>query len=359
MFFDKVSNGYTFNDFLLVPNYSETKSRADGDISSSIVDGFDFDIPIVSANMKTVTEEHMISSMHEMGGVGALHRFMSTEQFRGKIVTLNFFGNAKYGFSVGVNIDQIDEWIPICFETIKRDVFLFLDVAHAHSLYVKNALKHIKDKYPCIKVIAGNVATARAAKDLIEWGADSCKIGVGGGSACATRIVSGCGYPQLSAIKEVSRVIKDINRVDNRNIKLISDGGHKTPGDIVKALAAGADFVMLGSLLAGTKEAPGNVLTLENGEKVKLYEGMASCNSQINQFNKEKKDVYSEGVSTFVKYKGSISNILGEITKGVQSGLSYCGCKNIQELQEYGDMESSWVKISNAGYAESIPHISK
>lgn len=171
-------------------------------------------------------------------------------------------------------------------------------------------------------------------------------------SACTTRRMSGVGYPQLSCIKEISETVGDC-------VSIIADGGIRNSGDIVKALAAGADFVMLGSLLAGTFETPGQVLTIGTGnteKKVKLFTGMASYDAQIKHFKKDKKDFAAEGVANFVNYKGSVKNVIYNLERGIRSGFTYCGCQDISEMHEHGKNTSSWVKITNSGYNESIPH---
>lgn len=286
-FFKNVEQGYSFDDVLLVPNYSELISRSEADIAGVPYGNYKFRTPIMSANMNTVTEGEMIKSMADLAGSGVLHRFMPVDKQIEIIRDLYENGYWGFGVSVGVNIDHDIAFrlIPLLNDlnnSITDTAFIVVDVAHGHHTLVKKTMEFLKAKFYG-KVIAGNICTAKAAEDLIDWGADSIKIGVGPGAVCSTRIVTGCGYPQLSAIKNISDKVKQINDEKGLNVRVIADGGIKNSGDIVKALAAGADFVMVGSLLSGTKEAPGDVLTIGHNaqRKVKLYEGMADRKSVV------------------------------------------------------------------------------
>jgi len=173
-------------------------------------------------------------------------------------------------------------------------------------------------------------------------------------SMCKTRTATGIGCPQLTAIQDVHNALVEVGKREEINI--IADGGFKEDGDFVKALAAGADFCMSGSVFAGTHETPGNIISVADGSMVKIYEGMASVNAQVNQFGKEAEDVISEGVTTFVPYKGRVSRILKRVQGHIQSGMSYCGVDSIKELQEYGSNPDNWIKVTTHGYVEGTPH---
>jgi IMP dehydrogenase len=260
------------------------------------------------------------------------------------------FGRLKVAAAIGVSNDSIKRCEALCKAGVDAVV---IDTAHGHSKGVLNILKKIKDKFPKIDVIVGNIATAEAAKFLVEAGADGVKVGIGPGSICTTRVIAGVGYPQLSAIYEVSNAIK------GSGVSVIADGGIKYTGDITKAIAAGADCVMLGSLLAGTKESPGETIIYE-GRKFKSYRGMGSIEAMqkgskdryfqdsVNESNK----LVPEGVVGRVPYKGDLVESIHQFVGGIRSGMGYCGSKNINELKDKG----KFVQITGAGIKESHPH---
>jgi IMP dehydrogenase len=260
------------------------------------------------------------------------------------------YGRLKVAAAVGVSSDSIDRSKALVAAGVDAIV---IDTAHGHSKGVLNILKSIKKENPNIDVIVGNIATAEAAKFLVNSGADGVKVGIGPGSICTTRVIAGVGYPQLSAIFEVSNAIK------GSGVSVIADGGIKYTGDITKAIAAGADCVMLGSLLAGTKESPGETIIYE-GRKFKSYRGMGSIEamqkgskdryfqSSINESNK----LVPEGVVGRVPYKGDLVESIHQFVGGIRSGMGYCGCKNISELQK----NAKFVRITGAGLQESHPH---
>ena len=260
------------------------------------------------------------------------------------------FGRLKVAAAIGVSDDSIDR----CKALVDAGVdAIVIDTAHGHSKGVINVLKQIKKQYSKIDVIVGNIATAEAAKFLVKAGADGIKVGIGPGSICTTRVIAGVGYPQLSAIFEVSNAIK------GSGVSVIADGGIKYTGDITKAIAAGADCVMLGSLLAGTKESPGETVIYE-GRKFKTYRGMGSIEamqkgskdryfqSSVNESNK----LVPEGVVGRVPYKGDLVESIHQFVGGIRSGMGYCGCKTINDLKENG----KFVQITGAGLQESHPH---
>ena len=259
------------------------------------------------------------------------------------------FGRLLVGAAVGVSgsfLERVDELI-----NEKVDV-ITVDTAHGHSQKVIDAVKVIKRKYPNLQLIAGNVATGEAVKDLVNAGADAVKIGIGPGSICTTRIVAGVGVPQLTAIMESAKIAKKLA------IPIIADGGIKYSGDIIKAIVAGANAVMIGSLFGGTDESPGEI-ELYQGRRYKVYRGMGSI-SAMNQgssdryFQEEKKDrkYVPEGIEGRVHYKGKLSEVLYQLIGGIRSGMGYTGCKNIKQLQA----RARFIKITNAGLKESHVH---
>jgi len=259
------------------------------------------------------------------------------------------FGRLRVGAAVGVTPDILDR-----IEALKAagaDV-ISIDTAHGHSKGVMDAAKRVKKKYPELDLIVGNIATAEAARALAKVGADAIKVGVGPGSICTTRVVAGVGLPQLSAVYEAAKALK------GSGVCVIADGGIRFSGDVVKAIAAGADSVMIGSLLAGTEEAPGEVIIYE-GRKFKTYRGMGSLEamedgSKDRYFQDAEDDIKKlvpEGISGRVPYKGLVSEVLYQLTGGLRAGMGYCGAKNIEKLKQ-----AKFVKITAAGVYESHPH---
>ncbi len=260
-------------------------------------------------------------------------------------------GRPIVGAAVGVKGDFLERAEAIL--EADADV-LVVDIAHGHSENAINTIRNIKKAFPNCELIAGNVATARGAEDLIKAGVDAVKVGVGSGSICITRVITGSGVPQLTAVMDCAKIGRD------NDIPIISDGGTRTSGDATKALAAGASSVMVGSILGGTDESPGTVLT-KNGKRFKVYRGMASLAASIGRKSKETgtisldddlNDYVAEGVEAMVPYKGTVTDILKQLTGGVRSGLSYCGAHTIPQMQA----NAEFIKMSRAGFAESQPH---
>ncbi|MBT3463998.1 IMP dehydrogenase [archaeon] len=465
--------GLSYDDVLLVPKRSSIKSRKDVSTTSNLTKKIKIHVPIISANMDTVTESEMAISMAELGGVGIIHRFNTIEEQVDEVKKVKRYRNAiienpltvpidlpitdlihlgaKHKFSsflvvdfnkklvgivtsrdvrfkqpgslivrdvmtpkdklivgmssVSVNkakkvmvnhkIEKLpiinDDWtvaglitskdifkkalhpfstldskerlmvgaaIGVKLTEIKRAKelidagvdFLVIDIAHGHSDHEIELLKKIKKEFPKIEVIAGNVCTPEGTRDLIKAGADCVKVGVGPGSTCVTRLVSGAGYPQISAIINCAKV------ADKLNVPIIADGGIKLSGDITKAIAAGASTVMLGSMLAGTEEAPGKTL-IKNGKKIKIYRGMASFGAKLGKDSKNSvedniSEYVPEGVEATVPYKGNVEEIIHQLVGGLRSGMSYVGAKNINEIR--GKCE--FVQITAGGLRESHPH---
>ena len=260
-------------------------------------------------------------------------------------------GRPLVGAAVGVKGDFLERSEALLEAGV--DV-LVVDIAHGHSENAINTVKNIKKAFPNCELIAGNIATAQGAEDLIKAGVDAVKVGVGSGSICITRVITGSGVPQLTAVIDCAKVGKDYG------IPIISDGGTRTSGDATKALASGASTVMVGSMLGGTDESPGTVLT-KNGKRFKVYRGMASLAASIGRKSKETgsmsldddlNDYVAEGVEAMVPYKGTVTDILKQLTGGVRSGLSYCGAHTISQMQE----NAEFIKMSRAGFVESQPH---
>lgn len=331
----------TYDDVLLVPSYNHFQSRRDVDISVTDKLGkLTLDFPIMTANMDTVTESGMANYIGDRGGIGVLHRFMTIER------NVEEFKNCKHNAFVSIGCGEAD--IPR-IEAL-RDAgaqYFCIDVAHAHAQYVGKTLKKLREmlgKNSCI--MAGNVATYAGADYLASCGADIIKVGIGGGSVCTTRIKTGFGVPNLTSIQDCARVDRSI----------VADGGIRTPGDVVKALAFGADFFMVGSMFAGTRPTPGEVLTKigEDGEeyRVKLYRGMASREVQEDFHGKMNDWKTAEGVQTTVRFREDEDHIVADLIGGLRSGLTYGGASTIRELQRKLD----YLEISNASRVESLPH---
>ena len=260
-------------------------------------------------------------------------------------------GRPLVGAAVGVKGDFLERSESLL--EAGTDI-LVVDIAHGHSENALSTVRNIKKAFPDCELIAGNIATAQGAKDLITAGVDAVKVGVGSGSICITRVITGSGVPQLTAVMDCAQIGKDYG------IPIISDGGTRTSGDATKALASGASSVMIGSMLGGTDESPGTVLT-KNGKRFKVYRGMASLAASIGRKSKETgsvsfdddlNDYVAEGVEAMVPYKGTITDILKQLTGGLRSGLSYCGAHTIPQMQE----NAEFIKMSRAGFAESQPH---
>lgn len=467
--------GLTFDDVLLVPKYSDITSRTQTDLKTKLSRNIAINIPLISANMDTVTESTMAVIMARQGGIGIIHRFLTVKEEVNEVLKVKRSGSImienpytigqeqtvsdaiEYAKNKGVSgllvIDSDSKLIGILtnrdlmFETNKsklvKDVMtkdvvsaktgisfdeaktvlhnnrieklplidesghvkglitskditnrenypyaskdkkgrplvgaavgvkgdfmerteslldagadiIVVDIAHGHSENAISTIKHIKKAFPNCELIAGNVATAKGTEDLIKAGVDAVKVGVGSGSICITRVITGSGVPQLTAVMDCAKIGRD------NGVPIISDGGTRTSGDVTKALAAGASSVMIGSLLGGTDESPGSVLT-KNGKRFKVYRGMASLAASLGRKTKETglstfdddlNDYVAEGVEAMVPYKGSVIDILKQLTGGLRSGLSYCGAHSIEEMQQ----NAEFIKMSRAGFAESQPH---
>ena len=329
----------TFDDVLLEPQFSDIRSRSKVDISSKLTEDILLTLPIISAPMNTVTESHMAIAMANAGGLGIIHRYNSIEGQVSIVSAVVSAVDTPVGAAIGTTGDFMDRATAL-YDAGAR--ILCVDIAHGHHILMKEALLELRREfYNSVHIVAGNVATLKAFNDLADWGADSIKVGVGGGSICSTRILTGHGVPTLQSVLDCSR--------SDRDAKLIADGGIKNSGDMVKALAMGADFVMSGSLLAGTTETPGESF-LKNGVRYKVYQGMASKEAQITW-----KGTYAsiEGVTHSVPFRGSVKPVLRDLENGIRSGFSYSGALNLRELQT----KAQFVKQTSAGHYESNTHI--
>ena len=471
-----IREGITFDDVLLVPKFSDISSRTQTDLSTKLSKNITLNIPLISANMDTVTESTMAVTMARQGGIGIIHRFLTIQEQANQVLKVKRSGSVMienpYQISqdetistaldimtekevsgllvvdsesklVGIlterdvlfesldstklvrelmtkdvitskpsiNVDEAKdilknnriEKLPLVDDDQKihglyttQDILntenypiashdskgrplvgaavgvkgdflertealleagtdaIVVDIAHGHSENAISTVKNIKKAFPDCELIAGNVATAQGTEDLINAGVDAVKVGVGSGSICITRVITGSGVPQLTAVLDCAEIGKKYD------IPIISDGGTRTSGDATKALAAGASSVMLGSMLGGTDESPGSTIS-KNGKRYKIYRGMASLAAARGRKSKETglvdlgddlNDYVAEGVEAFVPYKGSVTDILTQITGGIRSGLSYCGGHTIQQMQE----NAEFIKMSGAGFAESKPH---
>ena len=471
-----IREGVTFDDVLLVPKFSDISSRTQTDLSTKLSKNITLNIPLISANMDTVTESTMAVTMARQGGIGIIHRFLTIQEQANQVLKVKRSGSVMienpYQISqdetistaldimdekevsgllvvdsesklVGIlterdvlfesldstklvrelmtkdvitskpsiNVDEAKdilknnriEKLPLVDDDQKihglyttQDILntenypiashdskgrplvgaavgvkgdflertealleagtdaIVVDIAHGHSENAISTVKNIKKAFPNCELIAGNVATAQGTEDLIKAGVDAVKVGVGSGSICITRVITGSGVPQLTAVLDCAEIGKKYD------IPIISDGGTRTSGDATKALAAGASSVMLGSMLGGTDESPGSTIS-KNGKRYKIYRGMASLAAARGRKSKETglvdlgddlNDYVAEGVEAFVPYKGSVTDILTQITGGIRSGLSYCGGHTIQQMQQ----NAEFIKMSGAGFAESKPH---
>ena len=341
----KFKEAVTYDDMLLVPQYSDITSRREVDISSALNVTSTLQLPIMSSPMDTVSEVDMAVAMAKAGGLAVINRYNSIVE-QGHLVSLaataisEITDDPLVAAAIGVSGDYMERATTVV--ALGANV-LCVDVAHGHHIMMKKALQELRNAFgDDIYIIAGNVCTLEGVNDVADWGANAVRCNIGGGSICSTRIVTGHGLPGLQTIFDCART--------DRDVKIIADGGIKTSGDIVKALAAGADFVMCGSLLAGTEESPGQVISLPDGSRMKEYRGMASKDAQMDWRNKSSTP---EGVASYIPYKGSVTDILADLEGGIRSGLSYTGARTIAQLQH----KAEWARQTSAGTVESGTHI--
>lgn len=300
--------GLDFDDVLIVPNYSHFESRKDVSTATRL-GPYEFDIPIISANMDTVTGVDMARALSRLGGLPILHRFMDADTNVRVYLNSAALNAGQVGVSIGVTDGERERFDRLYF--VGARIFC-VDVAHAHNKLVGKMIKAVR-AYKDVFIIAGNVATYAGADYLASIGADAVKVGIGAGSVCTTRDKTGFGVPQLSAIMDCARV----------DIPIIADGGMSKPGDVVKALAAGASMVMLGGMLAGTDEALGG----------QTYRGSASAEAQEDYFGSVADWKTAEGITAHVNRRGAVSSVIKDVVGGLRSGLTYAGAKNIVDLR--------------------------
>ena len=389
----------TYDDINIVPKYSELKSRGDVKLNTRFTKNTELTIPIVSSPMDTVTGLDMAKEMMEWGGVGVIHRFQSIEEQSKMMKSVWKVWDSYFDIGNGQTLDECyDEWYesikhwnhppeksdfedlqerlewrermllddgvwkkrPLCAaigvkgdyleraqELIKNGCnVLLIDVAHGHHKLVGEAIEKIKQNLSRVEVVAGSVATGEACEYLCERGADSIRVGIGNGSLCETRIRTGVGIPTVSALIDCVAV------ADTYNTPVIADGGVRDIGDVCKGLACGADSVMLGSLLSGTKESPGEIEKVgkwPNEQLYKKYRGSASLDSKKSRGSN--KNV--EGNHKVIPYKGKVKRVIGDIQEGIRSSFSYVGANNISEYHSKIEL----IEVTRAGNLEGKPHL--
>ena len=346
--------GLTYDDVLLLPDASDVVP-SEVETHTYLTRRIKLEIPLISAAMDTVTESPMAIAMAKLGGIGIIHRNLPIDD---QVTHAKLVKGA--GLLVGAAVGVGDDGFARAQSLIEVGVdVIVVDTAHGHHRAVLDAISRIKDSFPNQEIIGGNVATRAGAQALINAGADAVKVGVGPGSICTTRVIAGVGVPQITAIMEVAKACK------KADVPLIADGGLQHSGDIAKAIVSGADSVMLGSLLAGCDESPGELLE-SNGKKYKRYRGMGSLGAmqsrgEAKSFSKDRymqDDVLSEdklvpeGIEGKVAYRGPVAGVVHQLVGGLRSGMGYAGAPDIATLQKRGRL----IQITSAGLQESHPH---
>jgi IMP dehydrogenase/GMP reductase len=358
--------GLSYDDVLLIPALTRATSRKLVDVSTTITPRIKTQIPIVSANTPFCTESGMASAIATLGGLGVLHRMCTIEREMEEVrrvkavrfspgecpnATVDRTGRLQVGAAVGVKGDFLKRAAGLV--RAGADL-LVVDIAHCHADFALEAIHLIKTRYgEDIDIMAGNVATSAGTRDLIEAGADAVKVGIGPGSICTTRLVTGAGVPQITALVDSIQIARATHT------PVIADGGIRQAGDITKALAVGASAVMLGGLLAGTDESAA-IEVQRNGKKCKMTTGFASVGVDLTLKRasgeevtaEELEDYVPEGVEAVFVYQGPLNSVLRQLVGGLRSGMSYGGALNIPELQE----RAEFIQVSPAGFVEGTPH---
>jgi len=372
----KIKEALTYDDVQIIPAYSEVKHRSDCSIETKISKRYAIKAPIVSAPMDSVTEWEMSRKLWELGGIGFIHRFMTIEEqvnqvFKARswnppvetgisqmyIENIGQIGvhtevigpNILVGAAIGVTEDFLNRACKLVDAGVQ---VLLIDVAHGHHLLVWEALDRLKKELFTIDthrvdIIAGNISTPEAAKDLIKWGVDGLRVGIGNGSLCETRIRTGVGVPQITALMEIVKVAK------KHGIPVMADGGIRTSGDAAKALACGANSVMFGSLFAGTKESPGERIQTGHFPDEKLFKQFRGSASISSKLDHAKSVDNIEGNSIMIPYKGKTKRIFGALTDGIKSAMSYVGATTLEEFSK----KVQFVKVTSNGVLEAHPHL--
>ena len=333
------NNDICFDDILMVPQYSEVVSRSSVDLKMLVARSCWLDFPVIASPMDTVCETEMASAMAYAGGMGIIHRFMSVKRQLAMVEEASELGLVAVGAAISSTFTE---------EQVRKLInagasLLLIDSANGHSKMVIDATKRLKDVVGhSVSIMSGNVSTVAGYLALSDAGADSIRVGIGGGSMCTTRIVSGHGVPTLSSIINIRQARDKFSL----SAGIVADGGIRNTGDMIKAFAAGADSVMLGSMLAGTDESPGSIY-MNGNKKYKSFRGMAS-----KEANKTKDIAVAEGVSGMIQHKGPVANIIKDIKGGLGSGCSYSGVDSLSHLYQ----ESMYIRVSPLTVKESMPH---
>jgi IMP dehydrogenase len=343
-----INEALTFDDVLMIPRYSNILPL-NTNISLNLTKNITLKVPFLSSAMDTVTESRMAIAMAQAGGIGVIHRNLTIKNQSQEVMKVKKKGLIT-GAAIGTNSEDLERARSLLDKGVD---LIVIDTAHGHSEKVLKVLTKLKKTNFKTPVCVGNIATGEAASRLYNAGADIIKVGIGPGSICTTRMVAGIGVPQISAIMEVKKKLK------KKKIKIISDGGIKFSGDIAKALAAGADAIMMGSIFAGTDESPGKKFRL-NGKIYKQYRGMGSigamssgsANRYFQKNYKDKSKFIPEGVEGRVEYKGRLSKIIYQLQGGLRSSMGYIGAKNLEEIKK----QAKFIKITKAGFYESMVH---
>jgi len=345
---EAIKEALTFDDVLLLPRFSNILP-SDTDISLNLSKNIKLKTPFLSSAMDTVTESNMAIAMAKSGGIGIIHRNLDIKkqsQEVAKVKKKNLF----VGAAIGTNFDDLNRAKSLMDKGVD---LIVIDTAHGHSSKVLKILSKVRKNNYKIPICVGNIATGEAAKKLYNSGADIIKVGIGPGSICTTRMVAGIGVPQITAVMEVKKALK------GKSTKIISDGGIKFSGDIAKAIAAGADAIMMGSIFAGTDESPGKKFKIKN-KFYKQYRGMGSIgamsagssNRYFQKNYKDKSKFVPEGVDGRVEYKGNVSKIIYQLKGGLRSSMGYIGAKKLDDIKK----NAKFIKITKAGFYESMVH---
>lgn len=323
---DNIRTGLSYSDALLVPQRSPVDSRSNVDLSTQLTPSIELETPLLSAPMDTVTEAETAIALSRAGGFGTVHRFMTVDEQVEAVERVAEAGE-RCGAAVGIAEDTVARAEAVLDAGAS---LVMVDVAHGHLERTLEAVSELRDAFPDAEIVAGNVATKQGVRDLADAGADAVKVGIGPGSHCTTRRVAGAGVPQLTAVDDCSDAAASLD------VSIIADGGIRTSGDAVKALMAGADTVMMGSLFAGTEEAPTEIVEID-GTRYKRSRGMATTAANENRSDKEADTAApdaDEGVEALTEYKGPLVDVVEEFAAGIRSGLSYVGGHTIEQARE-------------------------
>jgi IMP dehydrogenase len=337
-----IGKGFSFEDILIIPKYNKILSRREVNFRTKVTRNYEIAIPFLAANMDTICEAEMAIALGKLGGLGVIHRFMTIEEQARQVEEVK-----KYGLlcAAAIGVKDVKERVEAL---VRAGVnIIVIDIAHGHSKYAGKTLDYLKATYPHIDIMAGNIATKDAAEYFLSKGADAVKVGIGPGSLCTTRIMTGSGVPQITAIMDVYEATKG-------EIPVCADGGIRKPADVVKALGAGANTIMSGYIFAGTEETPGDIIE-KQGKKFKLYRGSASYDVALKKAEldgeKDKKIINVEGEKALVPCKGSISQTIEEYLGALASGMTYLGAREMKNLIGKADfIEKSNSKTNEDAY---------